>query len=220
MAYFLGTLPIKAVVFDLDHTLLDSWQVHREAVYYAADKVGVPRPSEPMIVAHIAGSLATELKRIFEGGQDEVTDHYLSFYREHHLDFSQPFPGVLGLLEELRGRGLKLGLLTNKRRLLGSAEVRHFGIGRFLDTDVYRDDTGVLKPDSKGLLHALSELDVSPSEAIMVGDAAGDIQCGKAAGAAGVAALWGAIDTAGVLAAEPDAVWHTIEDALQGASRS
>jgi HAD superfamily hydrolase (TIGR01509 family) len=123
-------------------------------------------------------------------------------------------------LEELKGRGLKLGLLTNKRRLLGSAEVRHFGIGRFLDTDVYRDDMGVLKPDPKGLLHALSELDVSPSEAIMVGDAAGDIQCGRAAGAAGVAALWGAIETAGVLAASPDAVWHTIEDALQGASRS
>ncbi len=220
MTYFLGDIPIKAVVFDLDHTLLDSWKVHREAIYYAAGKVGAPCPDEPTIVAHIAGSLAIELKRIFEGGNDEVTDHYLWFYREHHLDLSRPFPGVLELLEGLKGRGLKLGLLTNKRRQLGSLEVEHTGIGRFLDSAVYRDDVGVLKPDPKGLLHALTELGVPPGEAVMAGDAAGDVQCAKAGGAAGVAALWGALDAARVLAAGPHAVWHTVEDALNEASRA
>jgi HAD superfamily hydrolase (TIGR01509 family) len=125
------------------------------------------------------------------------------------------------LLESLRGRGLRTGLVANSwpdpARIL-RADADAFGLAQLLDVLVFADEPGVRKPAPEPFLHACRELGVEPGAALFVGDdLVKDVQAAAAVGMRTAQALWfRADDTEGI---EPDFTAFTAMDVLNAAAR-
>jgi len=203
----------KAVVFDWDQTVLDSWDVHQSAIEHAARSVGLPVPSYKSIVASFTGRLEEHLAQLFVN-TDGLTERYVQFYRENHVVMSNLFPGMAVALGRLVAGGYRLGLLSNKLRRTAKPELEATGLLQRFHATLFRDEGYPMTPDPTGLRRLLEVLGVSPPEALYVGDAPSDIQCARGAGVRSAAALWGTVDAAALLAVGPDYRWHRIEDGL------
>ena len=100
---------------------------------------------------------------------------------------SQPAPGAIELVRELRGRGCRLGILTRNAHELALLTLRAIGLDDcFAVPDVIGRDEAPPKPDPGGLLHFARTWQVAPSELVMVGDYRFDLECARAAGARSV----------------------------------
>jgi putative hydrolase of the HAD superfamily len=126
------------------------------------------------------------------------------------------------LLESLRGQGLKLGIVANhwpEPAWLVRKEIEEFGVAERVDTIVLSGEVGVRKPDPAIFLKALSELDVSPDDAMFVGDKLdSDIRGAAEVGMITVQALWFEADAATGLP-EPDFMAFTLMDVLTAVRR-
>ena len=108
------------------------------------------------------------------------------------------YPGVKQVLETLRARGTKLGVVTSKMRLAraggrpvgASQDLRETGVAELFDTVVGYEDTANHKPDPEPVRLALANLSVAPQESIFVGDSPADIEAGRAAGCRTCLATW------------------------------
>ena len=81
-----------ALIFDWDQTLLDSWDVHRDAIWHAATTLGLDPPREEVIRDTYAGILDEHLETLF-GRNDGLLEPYVRYYGEHHLTDTHLFPG-------------------------------------------------------------------------------------------------------------------------------
>ena len=128
-----------------------------------------------------------------------------------------PFRGALAALERLRGRGVRLALLTNGSTEKQWEKIRRFGLAGFFDHIQVEGDLGFGKPEARAFRYALSAVDVRPEETWMVGDnLLADID---GAQRAGIFAVWcdahgNGLDTrAGVT---PDRIVHSLDELLIG----
>ena len=207
-----GVVSMRLVVFDWDQTLWDSWDLHRESIWHIADLLGVARPPLDVVIAHTYTVVEGHIRALYGRAEPELMERYLRFYREHQFDLARPFPGAQALLEALKAAGLRLALLSNKRRMNGHLEVEASGLAPYLDLAVFREDQPQVKPAPDGLVDILERLGAAPEEACFVGDAPTDMACARAARVLGVGALWGALDRGLLLASGPDLLWETMEE--------
>jgi len=182
--------PVAAVLFDLDGTLVSTKELYLEAYRRALVPVFGRRVSDAEIFAH--GAVGE--RRFLEATAADRLDECLQcFYQEYRALHSQLFGGVYAgipeLLAELRGRGLKLGVVTGKSRdaWLITSELTELG---HFHTVVVDDDVEVAKPDPAGLRLALEALGVAPEAAMYVGDSPVDLGAATNAGARPAAAMW------------------------------
>ena len=121
-------------------------------------------------------------------------------------------PGVLDTLQELRHRGLLLGLVTNNSRRGTDISLERLGLNGFFQAVVTRDDCNEMKPDPGSLKQALKGLNVRADEAIFVGDSVNDIIAAKAAGLSSVAVSTGSISMEQLISYEPDYILGSLND--------
>lgn len=202
MIQVLRPLPIdslKLLVFDLDGTLIDSARDLCNSVNAALEHMGRPHLADDVIASFVGNGAAMLVRRSLavENGvsPDEVHDEelatayafFLDHYREHKLDFTYAYPGVLESLETLRklpdGSPRGMAVLTNKPVRPARAICDELGMGpHFLR--VYGGDSFPLKkPDPMGLRAIMEELGVRPDETLMIGDSKVDVLTAKNAGA-------------------------------------
>ncbi|NXY97372.1 HAD family hydrolase [Streptomyces sp. BR123] len=196
---------MRAVVFDMDGTVLDSVPTVSRAYADAIRSLGGPPVSPDEVVAgwHVGH---TELVLAFLGracGPAEVERFHA------HLDPAvaelRPFPGIPALLDEVADAGMRLGVFTAATRRVASSMLAAAGIDARFDVVIAGDDIDRPKPAPDGLLLALQQLGVPAEATAYVDDAEVDLACASAAGSLGVHAGWGA--RAGVRAgAHPVAV--------------
>lgn len=141
----------------------------------------------------------------------EVADAYSS-EREAHV---APFPGALEALAELRGRGHRLGLLTNGGARLQRAKLERYDLARFFDAVRIEGEVGVGKPEREAFAGALEALGAAGEPAMMIGD---DLDADVAgASKAGLATVW--VDHAGAgppaRAPRPDRVVRALAELLE-----
>ncbi len=211
-----GTTPpsdVRAVIFDWDQTLWDSWTLHLNAIKHAAGFVGRAPPSTQHVLDTFGGTLEHHLLRIY-GSQDGPMRGYQEYYRARRLDLARLFPGVSDVLAALRAAGYKVAVLSDKEESRGLEEVAIADLDGALHTAVFRDGSCPSKPAPDGLLQTLNRLGVKPGEAVYAGDAPWDIECARRAGVVSVGALWGSLDVDALMAAAPDHTWHAPRDAL------
>ncbi len=195
--------PVRAVLFDLDGTLLDTAADLYAALQSLCREQGRPAP-EAMAVRQQVSAGALALLALAFPDLDEVArkallPRYLEIYRAGLLSVTRPFAGIDELLARIEGRGLRWGIVTNKAGFLTEAIVDGLGWRNRLDALVAGDTLPVKKPDPGTLLLGCEQAGVAPSDAVYVGDDTRDVLAGAAAGMYTVAVNWGYLGDTGAL---------------------
>jgi phosphoglycolate phosphatase len=182
---------IKAVIFDLDGTLVDS----APDIQVAINKLLAEEGRRPLALEEVAAMIGDGAPKLVEraveatscGNAAEdlptLTRRFLGFYEGHTTDLTRPYPGVLEALERLRSAGVRMGICTNKPERPTRELLRDLGLAPHFQV-VFGSDTveGVKKPDPRLIEAVLDALGAIPVEAVMVGDAANDVAAARAAG--------------------------------------
>lgn len=204
-------MALRAVLLDFDGTFLDSVELvlaafrHTFTVHH-----GAPPPDEAWLRG-IGTPLLTQLRELArpEDDVDELLETYRGYALEHHDRLARPFEGMPEAVRDLRERGLKLAIVTSKRRIGIARGLRPSGMLDAFDVWVCPEDVTHPKPHPESVLSALDQLGVEPADAIFVGDSPHDMKAGRAAGVPTGAARWGPFDDATLAACTPD---HWLDD--------
>lgn len=199
----------KAVIFDLDGTLLNTLGDLTAAVNHGLTAHGFPTHTEAEVRTYIGDGVRELIARACPPHTDEATRAavlaaYLPYYSAHNADFTVPYDGVMDLLSTLKAAGFRLAVVSNKHDPGVQALCARF-FGEYLDLAVGADGTRPLKPAPDCLVYAMERLGVSPENVWFVGDSVPDVQTARAAGVRCAAVTWGFQD-ADRLAAEHPAV--------------
>jgi len=198
----------RAVLFDLDQTLLDSADLMVTAFVDTCRALLGRTLDREETLRSWSWPVRARFHELAPEHADELTVEYLRRYLAEHDRRARLFPGVPSVLDALCARGYRLGIVTSKRRATTEAAVRAFGLDRWCGVIVVDEDVRRHKPDPEPVVLALHRLGIAPRDALMVGDSGEDISAGRGAGAATAAALWGAMRVEEVLRAQPD---HRLE---------
>jgi HAD superfamily hydrolase (TIGR01509 family) len=206
-------LSVRAVIFDVDGTLVDSLEAYRVVAELAAAPHGVAVTREMVRQAMnndvVFWDLLIPAERPDRGElikqlMEEAIRRWPDALRAH----GRLYPGLRGTLESLRSRGLRLGIVTGSRATV-LQPLHEAGLMDFFDAVVTGKDVQRRKPDPEGLLKCAAALGIAPHEAAYVGDTPLDVQASRAAGMASVAVLSGAGNSALLSTAGPDWIVHS-----------
>ncbi|NPC73884.1 HAD family hydrolase [Corallococcus exiguus] len=186
---------LRAVLFDLDGTLVDSLGDIATAMNHALQQHGLPPHPEAAYLRFVGEGVAKLAERATGGApaalQGQVLATYHAYYDTHLFDRTCAYPGVEAALAELAAEGIRLGVLSNK-----SDDFVKRLAARLLPgvtfTAVYGERPGIpRKPDPTAALALAAELGVAPDACGFVGDTSVDMDTAKAAGMYGVGVTWG-----------------------------
>ena len=207
-----GDIQLKAVVFDWDLTLWNSWDIHLALMDQTADELAYPRPVPSDVGREYSRPFLQHLAWFFPGDQGKVIDTYMGFYHAAVWQERRLFPGVPELLKQLKENGYRTAVLSDKRQVFGVPEFEYSGIGDSIDRALFFSDGMVPKPDPSSLESLMHTLEVAPRECLLVGDNHRDIECAQRAGAWSGAALWASVEPELVLALKPEFRWERVGD--------
>ena len=197
--------PLRAVLFDLDGTLLDSIGLIVDAMHHAFEGFGGTVPADSAWMAGIGTPLFKQLALYARSAEelDMLRERYRAYQFIHHDDVIKEYPGTTAVLEDLHARGLAMGIVTSKGDELARRGLELTGLARFLPVVVSADSVTKYKPEPEPVLLALERLGVRADEALMMGDSPHDISSGNAAGVRTIGALWGPFTRAQIAVAGP-----------------
>lgn len=179
----------RAVLFDLDGTLLDTIADLADAANLMLSELGRPARSQDEIHSFVGKGIPNLVRRCMTEGtaatEGEI-DAAVAVFRRHYAVVngvsSRPYPGVTELLAALRARALPLAVVTNKAEAFTLPLLERMDIAHYFDTVVSGDTLPVKKPDPAVVMLACERLGVAPDEALMIGDSANDALAAQGAG--------------------------------------
>ncbi|MGC8861623.1 MAG: HAD family hydrolase [Armatimonadota bacterium] len=203
----------KAILFDLDGTLVDSVPVIMRAFREVHEQMGLPF-DEPS-VRKLVGIPLREQAVLFAGERaEEFLDRYVPLYVAYQTADMRLFPGTVELLDELKQDGYRLGLVTSKSTRGAERVLLSTGVRNYFEVVVTADDVANHKPHPEPLLRALKLLGVGSREALFVGDSLFDVQAAREAGVDMAAVSWGALDKEELWPECPGRVFDTWQEFL------
>lgn len=202
----------RAIVFDLDGTLVDSLPDIVGAFRDAFAEYRLAAPPEAAVREHVGLPLETMYAAFAPAERvADLSATYRRLYPQRFTRHTRPFPGVPETLATLRRRGFRLAVATTKRSDMAARLVAAVGLADALDV-VQGTDGFPHKPAPDVVRRALAALDADG--VWMVGDTVHDIEAGRAAGLATYAVTWGTHDAARLRAARPDRLEASLEPLL------
>lgn len=189
--------PVKAVLFDLDGTLLDTAPDLGAALNAVCEQYERPAINAELFTPVASHGSRGLLKLAFADDYDlmetELRHAFLSAYKDNIATHTRPYPGVLQLLALLQRESIKIAIVTNKPEKLTQQLLPHFPEFKAIEVVVSGDTLSVAKPSPEPLFHAAEKLGVAPMDCLYVGDAERDIEAGRNAGMVTVLAEYGYI---------------------------
>ena len=186
---------IKAVIFDLDGTLLDTLEDLKEAVNAALLSMNMPVCTLEQVRHYVGNGVRRLMQRAVPDGEnnpkfEESFAVFKEFYGEHCLDHTKPYPTVLELLKELKERGVKTAIVSNK---LDSAvkELDKRFFGGFTTTAIGERENVARKPAPDMVNEAVAVLGTERGKTLYVGDSEVDIMTAENAGLSCISVTWG-----------------------------
>ncbi len=202
----------RAVVFDLDGTVVDSVELIIISFQHAIREVLGREISREESITWVGRPLREQMVLFSPEHADELVAVYREFNHREHDRMLKLYDGILDLLEALQNSGVRLGLVTSKSRYTTQMAFDLTGIESFFDATVCADESSGNKPSPEPILACLEMLGVSADNAAYVGDSPSDIQAALAALVYAVAVTWGVFDAVTLEAEKPDALVHTIPE--------
>ena len=187
----------KAVIFDLDGTLLNTLGDLCDSVNFVLESYGFPTRSLKEVNSFIGNGIGELIRRSLPQNEQDKFDDALEKFREYYGEHSNVktcvYDGLIPMLEKLRAEGYKIGVVTNKVDFAAKALCKEY-FGELVDIAL-GDRVGVpRKPEPDAVYEAMSILDVK--SAVFVGDSDVDIATAKAANLPCIAVTWGFRDRA------------------------
>ena len=191
----------KAILFDLDGTLVDSAPDIAAAVNELLAGRGLPPLTLAQVKSMIGNGVEKLVERAFAASGtplsaaelDEANREMAPIYRRTSDRLTRLMPGAAEALARLHVAGIGMGVVTNKPQLATREILLHFGLAERLGAIVGGDAVTRKKPAPDALLLALDQLQVEPHDALMVGDSVTDVEAARAAGHAGRSSFAAAI---------------------------
>lgn len=188
----------KAVIFDLDGTLTDSLESIKVSADKAIGEFGFGPYTKEQYKYFVGDGADTLIERCLEAGGDKGLAYFDRAFVEYQKIFQEycmyrvvPYDGIRELLAELKERGIKIAVLSNKpHERTKDVIYTLFGEGYF---DVVQGQIAGVekKPSPAGVFCILEQLKLTAAEILYLGDTGTDMQTGKSAGAVTIGALWG-----------------------------
>ena len=200
---------LKLLIFDLDGTLIDSRLDLVHSVNAMLRHLHRPELPGDVIATYVGDGAPMLVRRALANTEDEVLvkrglEYFLAYYKEHKLDHTHVYPGVMEMLAAAQGvkngHARQLAVLSNKPVRPSQAIVEALGMGDFFVSVYGGNSFTTKKPHPLGAEKILAEAGAKPAQTLIVGDSLNDVLTGRAAG------LW----TCGVTYGFAP---HTLEDA-------
>jgi HAD superfamily hydrolase (TIGR01549 family) len=187
--------PVDAVLFDMDGTLLNSWDAlvgsYQEATRHV---LGAPFPVERADIDHLIQLRARDAFPELAGGDlvlaARIEAAFGESYRSRADDIAL-YDGVEGVLRELHAGGVRLGIATSKSRVRLDRDLAQTGIADLMSATVCGDEVPIAKPDPAPILAVMERLRLDRAMTLYVGDGANDVMAARSAGVRAVGAGYG-----------------------------
>jgi len=221
---------IKAVLLDLDGTLLDTvLDLHAAANGMQRD-LGNAEVAVEDIRAYVGRGIPNLVKRVLAGALEAADDptpppaDALASFKKHYEHFNgraaKPFPGVMEGVQALKAMGLPLGVITNKAEAFTVPLLERTGLAPYMDVIVSGDILPRPKPDPMPVIWACGRLGVSPADTLLIGDSVHDFKAGHNAGCKVFLVPYGYNEGQDVRGLAADAIVATIFDAAALVTRA
>ena len=174
---------IRAIIFDLDNTLIDFMKMKRISCEQAIDAMidaglSIPKKKALEILYKIYEKKGIEDPRIFQKFLKRITGkidyrklaYAITAYRQARTGFLHPYPGTKRTLLKLKEKGLKLAIVSDAPKFKAWLRLVAMKIDDFFDVVLALEDTGRAKPSRMPFRAALKQLKLKPSQCLMVGD--------------------------------------------------
>jgi pyrophosphatase PpaX len=207
---------LRAALFDFDGTLVDTTELIYQSLRHASGEILGREISREILMANVGQPLPRQMELLSAEHAEALLDSYRLHNEENHDALIREFPGVEEALARLHSAGMRVAVVTSKRRSSVEMALKIFpGLGKVVDQWVTMEDTTEHKPRPEPLMKGLELLGrVHQSEAAYVGDSPFDVAAARAAGVKSFAVSWGAFSEEGLRAAEPDHLVPDIDSAV------
>ncbi len=185
----------KTYIFDLDGTLLSTLADLAASTNYALRTHHMPERSLDEVRSFVGNGVKKLMERAIPDGLnnplfEETFATFRQHYMQHNLDTTQPYPGIMQLLEQLKAEGKNIAVVSNKFYAATRELCRHF-FGDLVPVAIGEREDIRKKPAPDTVIEALRELGVDKEGAVYIGDSDVDIMTAKNSGMPCVSVLWG-----------------------------
>ena len=207
---------IKAVIWDLDGTLLNTLDDLAASVNAALAMNGMPLRSTQEVRAFVGNGIRNLMMRAVPDGDanpafDKALEDFTRHYGAHSRDRTRPYDGILEMLDKLSGEGVKHAIVSNKIDFAVKALSRAY-FGERMCAAIGDDPSRARKPAPDSVFAAMREMGVTAQETVYVGDSDVDVLTARNAGVPCVAVLWGFRDEACLRAAGAERLARTPDE--------
>ena len=188
---------IKAVIFDLDGTLLNTIEDLKESTNFALSAFGYPIKTVEEVNSFVGDGVSKLIERAIPNGKDNkdfepCLQMFKFFYSQNMLNQTKPYDGITELLETLKAKGIKTAVVSNKFDSAVKELTKKYFDGLISVSIGENEKEGIKKkPAPDMVLKALKELDVQPSDAVYAGDSNTDILTAQNTGIPCISVSWG-----------------------------
>lgn len=205
-------MKVQAVLFDYDGTLADTLGLSIRAFQTVFERYNRARLPHEEIIA-MFGPTEEEIVRVGllePAAAAQAIEDYYQVYEEGHRAGISADSEIARMLQELRSKGIRLGVVTGKSRRAFEISSQALGLPDVWDAVVTGDDVDRPKPDPEGIHRALRLLDVPKEHALFLGDSAADIEAGRRAGIRTFAVQWMNVSQSALFGEPPERIFTKV----------